>query len=305
MAICGIYIIKNLINNKVYIGQSRDIYRRWRQHKHLAKSYKGNKNYLYNSMQKYGIENFKFSILKECKVEELNEMEIYYIKKYKSLISENGYNIYSDNFYLANSSKINENKLKSIIKLLKDKKLTKVEIAKKHGVSVRLINSINQGSTHFKNDCNYPIRKFSEYEIKLNDIKKYNKSKSKCLYCEKNIYTITNNSSFCDKNCKCLYLYNKRYTGYCLACNKKLINNNLLYCSMNCSHKNLNKLNISKKDLYNELCILPNFSKIGAKYGVSSNTIIKKCKKLEIPHKIKHYKELYEKENGKKYNHNI
>lgn len=29
---CGIYIIRNLINNKVYIGQSVDIKRRWQEH---------------------------------------------------------------------------------------------------------------------------------------------------------------------------------------------------------------------------------------------------------------------------------
>ena len=30
--ICGIYKITNLINGKVYIGQSQDIYERWAEH---------------------------------------------------------------------------------------------------------------------------------------------------------------------------------------------------------------------------------------------------------------------------------
>ena len=33
----GIYLIKNLINSKCYIGQSTHIYRRWAQHKNKAK----------------------------------------------------------------------------------------------------------------------------------------------------------------------------------------------------------------------------------------------------------------------------
>lgn len=43
--ICGIYKITNLINLKIYIGQSQDIYRRWIQHKKIGKSKKGYKNY--------------------------------------------------------------------------------------------------------------------------------------------------------------------------------------------------------------------------------------------------------------------
>ena len=29
---CGIYLIRNLKNNKIYIGQSVDIKRRWQEH---------------------------------------------------------------------------------------------------------------------------------------------------------------------------------------------------------------------------------------------------------------------------------
>ena len=63
--ICGIYMIKNQINNKVYIGQSTDIKSRWAfEHK-----IRPNK-YFDNAWKKYGEEAFEFSILKECKKEE-------------------------------------------------------------------------------------------------------------------------------------------------------------------------------------------------------------------------------------------
>ena len=53
-------MIKCKINNKVYIGQSIDIERRWDQHKYG----KGN-IILRNAIQKYGLDNFEFLILEE------------------------------------------------------------------------------------------------------------------------------------------------------------------------------------------------------------------------------------------------
>ena len=58
--ISGIYKIENLINHKVYIGQSKDIKSRFNQHK----SAETNKH-LKHSFEKYGIENFSFEIIKE------------------------------------------------------------------------------------------------------------------------------------------------------------------------------------------------------------------------------------------------
>ena len=42
--------------------------------------------------QKYGKEKFTFQILEECSVEELDEKESYYIKKFNCVIP-NGYNV--------------------------------------------------------------------------------------------------------------------------------------------------------------------------------------------------------------------
>ena len=50
---CGIYKITNLINNKVYIGQSIDIERRWQEHRKLCKT--GNA-LIYKAFRKYGLE---------------------------------------------------------------------------------------------------------------------------------------------------------------------------------------------------------------------------------------------------------
>lgn len=91
---CGIYIIRNKINGKVYIGQSVDITRRWWEHKSRAFDLNNNCFHkpLYQAFRKYGIENFELNILCECAEEELNKEEAKYIKQFNSLVP-NGYNI--------------------------------------------------------------------------------------------------------------------------------------------------------------------------------------------------------------------
>lgn len=80
----GIYLIRNTINNKVYIGQSTDIERRWVEHKRKYSLEKNKNIILYKAFKKYGLDNFSFEILEECKEEELNERETFYIGLYKS-----------------------------------------------------------------------------------------------------------------------------------------------------------------------------------------------------------------------------
>lgn len=88
----GIYKIENLINNKVYIGQSVDIPKRWREHRSAAFN-SNSKDYnmlIYKAFRKYGIENFSFEIIEEVEKDQLNEREIYWIEKYNSY--NKGYN---------------------------------------------------------------------------------------------------------------------------------------------------------------------------------------------------------------------
>ncbi len=91
--ICGIYCIENIINGKKYIGQSINIFSRWKQHINKAKS--GTNTALYNAIRKYGKDNFKFYILKKCNKNELSDLEIMYIKKYNTK-APRGYNMTDD-----------------------------------------------------------------------------------------------------------------------------------------------------------------------------------------------------------------
>lgn len=76
----GIYKITNKINNKSYIGQSNNINRRFSEHRCI--NHETNKT-LKLAYKKYGIENFEFSVLEECELEELNEREKYWIATLK------------------------------------------------------------------------------------------------------------------------------------------------------------------------------------------------------------------------------
>lgn len=83
----GIYKITNKINGKCYIGQSKNIYKRWKQEKLGCVN-----EHLKFAFKKYGFENFSFEILEECEINVLNERETYYIDLYDSCNREHGYN---------------------------------------------------------------------------------------------------------------------------------------------------------------------------------------------------------------------
>jgi group I intron endonuclease len=83
----GIYKITNKINGKCYIGQSINIEKRFRDHK-APRSLKRN-SILSRAIKKYGIQNFEFSIICECKREELNEREMFFIKEFAAAYNMN------------------------------------------------------------------------------------------------------------------------------------------------------------------------------------------------------------------------
>jgi group I intron endonuclease len=73
-----VYMIYNNKNDKKYIGQTKlKMSQRWNQHIKASKSNKYPNNKFYNSIRKYGIENFFYTILGEYKAitqKELNEI---------------------------------------------------------------------------------------------------------------------------------------------------------------------------------------------------------------------------------------
>ena len=90
-----IYKITNDINNKVYIGQTtQQLKDRIHNYKEDIKNPKRSRPII-DAMKAFGFDKFHFVILEDNIKDKqvLDEREIYYIKLYKSLITENGYNI--------------------------------------------------------------------------------------------------------------------------------------------------------------------------------------------------------------------
>lgn len=89
----GIYCIENITNSKKYIGQSKDIYGRWGNHKWCLNNNKHSNSYLQNAWNKYGEQQFKFYLLEACSQDNIDLKEKYYISKHNTLIDDNGYNL--------------------------------------------------------------------------------------------------------------------------------------------------------------------------------------------------------------------
>lgn len=96
MNIGYIYLITNKINGKKYVGQTvTSIEERFYRHYIHSKDPKRAIG-IDGAIKKYGIENFKCELIKECPIEELDKWEIFYIKEYNTYQGnneDNGYNL--------------------------------------------------------------------------------------------------------------------------------------------------------------------------------------------------------------------
>lgn len=91
---CGIYLIRNLINGKVYIGKSVNIYKRIMAHRCslTAKRKKEENSHFIAAWYKYGADAFEYIVLQECSINNLQQRELYWITVYDSLNPIKGYN---------------------------------------------------------------------------------------------------------------------------------------------------------------------------------------------------------------------
>ncbi len=96
---CGIYAIRNLVNNKMYIGKSVNIYERIRNHINLLNKSSLDENiHLINSWHKYQRENFEYLVLEDVEKSniKLKEKELYWILYFNTLDRDLGYNLRLD-----------------------------------------------------------------------------------------------------------------------------------------------------------------------------------------------------------------
>jgi group I intron endonuclease len=105
----NIYKTTNLINGKIYIGQS--IYNK--------DTYLGSGKKLKEAIKKYGKNNFKKEILEFCDLKDIVKQEIYWIKKLNSRDVNIGYNIAKGGYSPSDIMKNHPNKKEIYAKISK------------------------------------------------------------------------------------------------------------------------------------------------------------------------------------------
>lgn len=88
---CGIYAIKR--GTQYLVGQTnRPFFVRFREHRKTLNNGTHDNPYLQNSFNKYKENEFRFVVLEECDTG-LNEKEVFWIKKLKSMKNQEGWNM--------------------------------------------------------------------------------------------------------------------------------------------------------------------------------------------------------------------
>lgn len=165
-----IYIIKNDINSKVYIGQALDSKKRFDSH---CRSNKDN-SLIDKAIQKYGKEHFWFEVI-ETQIEDYNEKEKYWIRYYNSK-TPFGYNILEGGneppIYRGDqhsSTKISDAKVLELKRDLRETTLSLNQLGEKYGISKKQVLRINQGISRAVLNESYPIRKNPNINGKLTE----------------------------------------------------------------------------------------------------------------------------------------
>ena len=194
--ISGIYTITNILNNKIYVGYSNNIEKRYKIHLKLLKENKHHSIKLQYAWNKYEEKNFKFEVLEECSENLMVALEHYWCTILKTHSSKYGYNIRPTNPYNS-SSNFNESskiRLQESIKISNKWKLKRLIILQYdlEGNFIKEWESINKAAK-FLNICIGNISKC---------INNKNNNKNYCsgfLWYLKNNKKITKVNSFIEK----------------------------------------------------------------------------------------------------------
>lgn len=89
---CGVYLCKNLVNDKVYVGSAANVLSRWVGHEYALRRGDHSNRHLQNAWNKYGEDKFNWSVLERCSKEDQYTVELKWIEHYNSVDPNLGYN---------------------------------------------------------------------------------------------------------------------------------------------------------------------------------------------------------------------
>ena len=159
-----IYKIVNLANNKIYIGQSNNPNRRFKQHMSNYKN--ATSKVMHKDVELFGKESFVLTIIEPCNnIDKAKDRERYWIEYFKeqgiklynqTKGGENPPTNYGDNNFFA---KYTEEQALQVIDLLKNTWFSQAQIAKRLNVGLDFVEKINLGkSRNYLYKGIFPIR---------------------------------------------------------------------------------------------------------------------------------------------------
>ena len=165
----AIYKIENKINHKIYIGQSNNPTKRFKDHCRKNEKYK---SLIHDAIIKYGEDNFSFEVIEWT--EDYNNKEKFWIEYYRSL-TPYGYNILKGGqeppAHCGENSpnaKITFKVAQQIKKDLLNWKIPRKQIVKKYNISYDILRHINDGDSWKDENLSYPLRPM---EKELNELR--------------------------------------------------------------------------------------------------------------------------------------
>jgi group I intron endonuclease len=87
----AVYLLRNLVNGKGYVGIALDENARWTSHIHDAYD-KGSQYPIHRAIRKYGVQNFSAEVIYRCTEALLLIVERYFVRKLRTHVSQGGYN---------------------------------------------------------------------------------------------------------------------------------------------------------------------------------------------------------------------
>lgn len=174
----GVYYIINKVENKKYIGCSRNIEKRFSEHRKMLNEGVHHSYKLQKAFNEYNESNFEFKIVEQCDIKNLFVLEAQYIIKEDSI--KNGYNVAEPYVIVGKDGSIIPKLYKRDIKFMKPKEfiyMDKIGLNKKHynilDTLLYILQENDDKNSHLTISLNEFLFKCWGYDYKLKNPKDF------------------------------------------------------------------------------------------------------------------------------------